>query len=355
MLSEDFPEVVIPNLKKRFSGITSTILQVLPGQSKQIQIRLLGHPLPLEIKRLSFWKLFRQSGRLHPGGYPVIFHARRNDDMILGYFLKVVLRRKLHLVFTSVAQREHSWITRFLYWRMDTLLTTSDRSASYLKRTPDKIIPHGTDTSRYHPSSDRAGEWAESGLPGKYGVGVFGRVRPNKGIGEFVRALCEVLPDYPDFTAVICGEVTPKHQHFVSELKQIIEDKGLTDRFVWLGKRPFDEIPVWFRRMTIVAAVSHTEGFGLTCLEAMSSGVPVVATQTGGFEMVIREGVDGHIIPCRDAGALAKVFSSLFADVPRLEKMGESARARIEDKFTVEREVSQLLGVYRGIQESYKS
>src|SRR6202035_144213 len=91
----------------------------------------------------------------------------------------------LKLVFTSAAQRHHTWITRWLIARTDAIIATSDLSASYLKRTAT-VIPHGVDTEIYAPPSHRAAAFAESGLPGRYAIGCFGRVRAQKGSDVFV-------------------------------------------------------------------------------------------------------------------------------------------------------------------------
>lgn len=339
--------LLIPNLKKRFSGITSTTLQVLPEIAREMEVRVVGYPLPDGDNPLLTWgELWRRTAPRAGGCLPV-FHARRNVDMVLGLLLRHLGRRRMHLIFTSVAQRHHTRFTRFLYRRMDTLLSTSERSASYLRRAPDAIIPHGTDVRLYHPPGNRAEAWAAGGLPGRRGIGIFGRVRPQKGHHEFVKALCRVLPAHPDFTAVIVGETTPKFQPFELQLREMARRAGLEKRIVWLGKLPYPEIPLWFRRMSLVAAVPHNEGFGLTCLEAMASGCPVVATRTGGFEMVIREGIDGTLVPCGDTDALAEALERLLTSPDQLDRMGTEARKRILADFTAEREAAALLQIYR--------
>lgn len=342
-------EVILPNLNARFSGITATLSAVVPYQKDALKLAQAGHPLPLDIPHFSWAELFRLSAKPLPNGRPRVFHARRNIEMCAGLLLKKVLRRKLHLIFTSVAQRHHTRFTRFLYRRMDTVLSPSPRSASFLQVPVKAIIPHGVDTEVYHPAADRATAWAQTGLPGKYGIGIFGRVRPQKGLQEFVDALCQTLPRHPDFTAVIIGETTPKFVKFENQLKQKIRDCGLEDRFCWLGKLPFSEIPLWFRRMSLVTAISHNEGFGLTCLEAMASAVPVIGTQTGAFDMVIEEGVNGKIIPCADTPQLVRTLDALLVDPAKLAVMGESARQRVCEKFRIEQEAQALNRIYAEI------
>ncbi len=340
------PQVIIPNLNGRFSGITSTVARVLPHQARELRIVSVGYRLPCDIIHLGWRDVLRITRDPLPGGGCRLFHARRNNEMLAGFILKHVLRRKLHLIFTSTAQRDHSRWTRFLYRRMDTLLSTSPRAASYLVRKPDAIIPHGVDTDIYHPAEDRRASWREGGLPGTRGIGIFGRVRPQKGLGEFVSALCRVLPAHPGYTAVVVGETTPKYRRFVHQLERQIAAHGLQDRFCWLGKLPFAEIPVWFRRMSLAVCVPHNEGFGLTCLEAMASATPVVATRTGAFEMIIREGVDGMLVPCADSFALERALDGILKEPVRLERMGQAARARVCEAFSIVQEARKLNRVY---------
>ncbi len=159
---------------------------------------------------------------------PLIWHARRNNEMIAGVLLRS-LGWPLKLVFTSAAQRHHSWITRWLIRRMDAIIATSDISASFLKRKATVIL-HGVDTDRYAPPADRAAAFAETGLPGRYAIGCFGRVRAQKGTDVFVEAMCRLLPRYPDFSAVMVGAITPEQQGFANDLKKRIEAAGLASR-----------------------------------------------------------------------------------------------------------------------------
>jgi mannosyltransferase len=94
-----------------------------------VSARWLGSDAPEGIARLGVGDLLRLWGRRKP----VIWHARRNDEMIAGVALKT-LGWPLRLLFTSAAQRHHSWTTRWLIRRMDAIIATSEISASYLKR-----------------------------------------------------------------------------------------------------------------------------------------------------------------------------------------------------------------------------
>jgi mannosyltransferase len=334
-------QVIVTNLHWRYSGVTATNRMVAPHLAKMIRAGWLGSDAPDGIARLGRRDLLRLWLRREP----LIWHARRNDEMIAGVVLKA-LGWPLKLLFTSAAQRHHSWITRWLIRQMDAIIATSEISASYLKR-PATVITHGVDTDTYAPPPDRAAAFAESGLPGRYGIGCFGRVRAQKGTDLFVDAMCRLLPLYPDFTAVIVGEITPEQSGFANGLRQRIAAAGLQSRIVILGELPIADVQRWYRRLTIYAFTSRNEGFGLTLIEAMSVGAALVATRAGAAEIVVADGVSGMLAPIDDAAALAQAIEPLMRDPAAAEAMGARARARVLEKFSVEAEAKAIAEVYR--------
>ncbi len=342
-------QIIIPNLNPRFSGITSTILAVVPEQQKSMNFISVGYKLSEQIPHCSWLDFFRLTSKPLENGAYRIFHCRRNIDMCYGLILKYIFRRKIQLLFTSTAQRFHKRFTRFLYNNVDHLITTSNRAGSFLKRPVEAVIPHGVNVEIYYPTLEKAKERTELNLTNKYSIGIFGRVRESKGLNEFVEALCQVLPKFPEYNAVIVGETTPKFIPFEKKLKEMIDKNNLNNRFQWLGKVSFSNIPKLFRAMDLVCAVSRNEGFGLTCLEAMASGVPVIATQTGGFEMVIQKGLDGEIIPCQDTEALVQKLEMLLKNPEKLLEMGLVARENICKNFTISKEANKINDFYKKI------
>jgi mannosyltransferase len=332
-------QLIVPNLHRRYSGVTATNRMVAPKLAKRFRAAWLGSDAPDGIARMDaadLLKCWRHSA-------PLIWHARRNDEMIFGVLLKA-LGWPLKLVFTSAAQRHHRRLTRWLIRRMDAVIATSDLSASYLKREAT-IIPHGVDTDRYAPPADRAAVFAEAGLPGRYAIGCFGRVRAQKGTDVFVDAMCRLLPRYPDFTAVIVGALD--QASFANDLKKRIAAAGLSSRIVMTGELPIEELPRWYRRLTIYAFTSRNEGFGLTLLEAMSSGAALVASRAGAAELVVDDGVTGVLTPPGDVDALVAALEPLLRDPASAAAMGARARARVVEKFSLDAEANRIAEVYR--------
>src|SRR6202047_391860 len=206
-------QLIVPNLHRRYSGVTATNRMVAPKLANMFRAAWLGPDAPegsARMKVADLAKLWRRNS--------LIWHARRNNEMIVGVLLRW-LGWPLKLVFTSAAQRHHTWITRFLINRMDAIIATNDISASFLRREAT-VIPHGVDTDIYSPPRDRAAELAEAGLPGRYAIGCFGRVRAQKGTDVFVDAMCKLLPRYPDFIGVIVGAIVPEQTIFANDLKK---------------------------------------------------------------------------------------------------------------------------------------
>jgi mannosyltransferase len=249
-------------------------------------------------------------------------------------------------VFTSAAQRHHSWITRWLIRQMDTVIATSAISASFLK-VKSTIIPHGVDTDAYAPPPDRAAAFADSGVPGRYAVGCFGRVRAQKGTDLFVEAMCRLLPRYPDFSAVIVGGITPEQLPFANGLRQRIEAAGLQSRIVITGELPLAEVQRWYQRLTIYAFTSRNEGFGLTLIEAMAAGIALVAARAGAAELVVENGVTGVLIPPDDVEALVNGLEPMMGDVASAVEMGRRGREHVLSRFSLDAEATAIGEVYR--------
>ncbi len=346
-------DVLLGNSNARFSGVTSTMLQTLPHQQAELNVRVLGlHHLPEAEMALSFREAIQFLRKGRADGKPIVFHARRNDEMIQALILKKCLGAKIKICFTSTAQRYHSGFSRWLMARMDGIISTCQAAANYLSAPPDVIIPHGIQTEQFFPAENRAALRAQLGLKGRVGIGIFGRVRKQKGVDIFVEACIAVLPQFPEVEATIVGAIKDEDRDFVDQLKQKINDAGLQERIIFTGERPFNELPDLFRAMNIVCALSYNEGFGLTVLEAMASRAAVVATDAGAWREIIREEQDGFVISRGDTQALKQKLTLLLKQPSLAEALAESAYQRVLEHYRVEREAHQLCEYYLRLRDT---
>ncbi len=337
----DVPRLILGNSNKRFSGVTSTMLQTLTEVQKLMPLVVMGrHHLPPETPTIRFRDLvsLREETR--------IFHARRNDEMIQALAARK-LGAKIKIVFTSTAQRHHTRFTRWLMSRMDGIITTCSAANSYLETPADIVIPHGIDLERYQPPANKKEAWETLGFPGEFGIGIFGRVRPSKGIDILVDSVIPVLKKNPVPTVVIVGETTPKFRDYQKELQAKIDQAGLSERIIFHGKQPGDSLPGLFQGMSIVAALSRNEGFGLTIPEAMASGCAVLASHAGAWQDIITEGLHGFTVPVEDLEATQAALERLLES--DLVEMGIAGRKHVEQDYTIQREANSLVDFYQSV------
>jgi mannosyltransferase len=349
-------ELIIGNSNSNFSGVTSTMLQLLSTQQKLINLRVMGkHHLPDESLNITFWQVAKLCRTPLSGGRFRIFHARRVDEMIQALILKHIFRAKIKIVFSSAAQRYRSGLTLWLTDRMDAVLAMCEASASYLHRKPDAVIYHGVKTDVYIPPESKEAAWQALNLlpnsvnKGKHGIAILGRVREQKGVHLFVKSCIELLDKHPDYTAVIVGSISSSNESFVQELQAEIEKAGLGERIVFAGEQNFADIPKIFSALSLVVALSDNEGFGLTILEAMSSEAAVLASEAGAWPEVIRDGEDGYVVPVNDLPAVVDKMDLLLSDQTQLTKMGVNGRKRVIEHYSVQREAKQLVDFFRRI------
>ena len=335
--------LVLGNSNPRFSGVTSTMLQTVKFMNKRIPLAVMGkHNVDADIAVVSFLNLLH---RAFKNPKPLVFHARRNNEMIQALLIKA-FGGNIKIVFTSTAQRFHTKLTKFLMNRMDGLISTSPRAASFMHKKPDVIIPHGVDICRYHPSENKHSDWKELNLPGEYGIAIFGRVRPQKGIHHLIDASISLMAKYPDFGVIIVGETTSKYLGYKNRLMGKIDDASLGERIKFLGSQSFESLPKFFRSASLICALSENEGFGLTVLEAFASGTAVIATNAGAWPEIISNKNNGLLVPINDPDSVRNALEYCISCPERLSKMGINARMCAEAKYSIERESSQLLDFY---------
>jgi len=344
ILSDD-PEVIVFNLKQRYTGVSATVNALVPLQMTQWRLGYCGTLQSNGVPGMTLGQAIRLS-RKPPDGRPFrIWHVRRDPEMMAGLWARDVLRLPIKLVFTSAAQHVHGWFPRWLISRMDAVIATTQKAADCVPNTT-AVVHHGIDLARF-AGVDKSAAWADSGLSGQHGIGVFGRVRHDKGTDVYVDAMLQVLPHFPGFTAVIAGLAQPKHQAYEAELKARIAAAGMSDRIVFLGEVPSGEVHRWYQRCLLCVACPRYEPFGLTPFEAAATGCALVCSRTGAFEALVQPGLNGELVPTDDVEALAQALSRLLGDPAALQAMGQQARARVTQHFSLQAEADGIAAVYR--------
>lgn len=341
-------EVIAPNFKRRLSGVTSTIIQLVPVQrALGYKVAALGPGLPDTIPHIRFRDILHLWRRPR-GKEKRVWHARRNVEMLPAIIMRDLLRMPLKIVFTSASQRRHTGWTKWLISKMDAVVATSGRTATYLN-VPNTVVMHGIDTERFCPAQDKAAARVALGLdPARKYVGCFGRVRHQKGTDLFVDTMIALLPSRPDWVAIVAGRATGPHVNYEKQLIEKAAKAGGADRILFVGEHT--NINEWYRALDLFVAPQRWEGFGLTPLEAMATAVPVVATDVGAFPELVITGEEetGSVINANLDAMISATAEFMDNDV-RLQKASAHALHHAATNFSIEGEVRRLGAVYDGV------
>ncbi len=347
MPTETPPELIVTNLNRNFTGVSATIDQLLRFQEQNYNLLFSGSPLPtVRSQPVSIWSAIAKSRRAPRNRQHVLWHVRRNCEMFWAIFARDVLRFPVKTVFTSAAIRRHSAFPRLLISKMDAVIATSQKAAGFVPNVV-AVVPHGVDTNRFQPAENRSLAWQNTGYPGTSGIATVGRVRPEKGTDLFVDTMIRVLPNRPGMTALIIGKTDVKFVRFKAALERRIAEAGLSDRILFTGEVEKAALPSILSALSLLVAVPRYEGYGMTPLEAMASGTPVVVSDTGAFSTFVANGKSGLLVPVGDLGRTCNAVSSLLEDSLLAESMSQGARETAEKDFSIARE-------FQGVDEVYQ-
>lgn len=340
------PNLVVTDLHRRITGVSATVRNLIPYIASKESVALVSQHDHLAAKSVGLAKALRICLR-PPKEKPFrIWHARRNNEMIWGLLFKHLFRCRLKLVMTSCTLRKHSWFPRQLRAAMDGIIVTSDEAGEYAGRGVVATIPHGVDCNRFRPLGSKATLMREFGIPGEFGIGICGRVRPEKGTDLFVDAMIRLLPRFPNSTACIAGRTSREFEAFQRNLNRKIREAGLENRILWMGEIDYERMPRFHAAMSLCVAPARYEGFGLVPLEAMACGVPAVASRTGCYADAIVPGENGDLFPCGDLEALVSALERIMSHPARLPEMGAAGCRRVNDLFSAELEARRIVDVY---------
>jgi glycosyltransferase involved in cell wall biosynthesis len=182
-------------------------------------------------------------------------------------------------------------------------------------------------------------------------VAVVGRVAPAKGQEVFVRMIPHVLArvgTIPVRFVVVGDALVPSHDAYCAGLARLAEDLGVGDALELWGERPHAARLMAAFDIVCLPSV-RPESFGLTLVEAMASGVPVVASAAGGPREVVRDGETGYLVPPGDAGALAAAVARLATDPGLRRAMGAAGRRDVAARFDIRAHAAACTTLYRGL------
>jgi glycosyltransferase involved in cell wall biosynthesis len=187
------------------------------------------------------------------------------------------------------------------------------------------ILHHGVDTRQFHPAESTRD-------PNE--VLFVGTIKPQKGVQELFQAMPRIFEAAPQarFTFVGRHPAEPSQPCSPQALLQTLP-AVLRPRVRFLGHVPRAELPDIYSRAAVAVVPSHTEAFGLTCVEAMACGAAVVMTLRGSGPELVEHGRSGLLVDPFDIGALACAVARLLGNADLRRQLGAAARSRAIEKF----------------------
>jgi glycosyltransferase involved in cell wall biosynthesis len=232
---------------------------------------------------------------------------------------------------------------------------------------PERIalIPSAVDAERYRPVPQAEARRTLGIDPAAEAIVYVGRVVPRKDVRNVVRALARlkgarvasgssIIPAL----IVVGGETErpdPEATPEIGVLQALAAELGVTDDVRFVGRRQSDELHLWYSAADVAVTTPWYEPFGLTPLEAMACGTPVIGSDVGGISFTIADGETGFLVPPRDPEALFAALERLLGDPGLRERMGRAGRARVVRSFTWQQVAIRTAALYDDLLGQHRS
>lgn len=206
---------------------------------------------------------------------------------------------------------------------------------------PIEVIPFGVDLERFSlRPRDNASQEPVLGFLKTYSAGYGPHV-----LLDAMSVLCRRLPNIKLLMHGF-GDPGPYREQALK--------LGLADRVMIKGGLPHEEVPAALQQIDVFCMPSLAESFGVAAVEAAASGLPVVASRTGGIPEVVQDGSTGILVEPGDPLALGNALCDLVTDPDRMSTMGEAGRAMVERSFDWSHNLSQMEAVYEEVLSNSK-
>lgn len=207
---------------------------------------------------------------------------------------------------------------------------------------PVDNVPKGVDTTLFTP--DGPSVRRELGLDGKRIALVVSRLVPIKNVALAIEGMSAAAVQQPDLIMVIVGDGPLR-----ASLEAQAAGRGLAGRVRFAGSVGHEALPAWYRAADLFVLPSTFDNSPNVALEAMASGLPVVATDVGGLREYVQDGVNGSLVPAGDAAALACAILRYATDASLSARVGRRNRDETVSRFSWAQSAQRLLAVYERV------
>ncbi len=216
------------------------------------------------------------------------------------------------------------------------------------------IVPCGFDPTEIWPISKPLARFALGLAPDERVILQLGRLVPRKGIDTAIRGFAGLVKNHgiEARMQIVGGEseepdpaVTPE----IARLRSIAEEEGVSERVTFVGRRGRESLKYYYSAADIFVTTPWYEPFGITPVESMACGTPVVGSNVGGVKFTVRDGETGYLVRPKDPDAVAERLAHLYEHPKLMGVLSRQAIRRANDLFTWHRVATSMSAVYEEV------
>jgi glycosyltransferase involved in cell wall biosynthesis len=237
----------------------------------------------------------------------------------------------------NLSRRIRRWFERLLILNADSVVSVSESYLSFAKKQFNIkaagaiTISPGVDQDIFYPDKTKA--------PAEKNILFVGRLNAQKGINILAEAIPLILSKFPEakFTIIGKGDEAAIRKHL---------NEDLNKRVVFNGGMEHNRLAQFYNNAVICVFPSLYESFGITAVEAMACGCPVIATKVRGFTEYLKDGYNGILVDPNDSASLAGAIGNLLDDSKLRERLGEAAYQTAKEKYDLKKICDRTINHY---------
>ena len=342
-------QVHVRQLAERLRSRGHEVLVLTPAERRPAEpwVRAVGRPVRVpyggKIAPICCsWRSWRTVRGVVRGFAPDVVHAHEPMSPSTSMFAVLSAGGPVVATFHSFLERSRllqvaSPALRSVWRRLDARIAVSEAAAAFVGQAfpgEEEVVPNGVEVERFAEPGEEV-----TGLPPGRRVLWVGRLDPQKAFPVMIETFARLAPEFPDLSLVVAGD--GRDRNAVRTL-----GPDVCERVVMLGAVAHDRLPAYHAAADVfVSPATGQESFGIVLVEAMAAGVAVVATDIPGYREVVRDGVDGLLVPPRDPEALARSIRQVLLEPGLAERLAAAGQARARE-FSWDRVVPRIEAVY---------
>jgi glycosyltransferase involved in cell wall biosynthesis len=283
-----------------------------------------------------------------------LIHVFRSRDLNKVAFAVLSMMRRPKILFdpqVGIGACKKDPFHKIIYEIVDSVIAVSNDVADGfernlpIRREVIRVIHPGVDVDRFKFSQDsREKIRRELGLGDEIVIGIVSRISPGKGHEELFNAFKILIEEFDNLKLLVVGGATVGEEGYFMEVRKLADKLGISEKVIWAGFRR--DVPEILSAIDIFVAPSHAEAFGLALVEAMSVGLPVVASKNAGFIDIIQDGVNGVFFEKGNYFDLADKIKMLLNEPSLSKSIGENASKTAREKFSIKRYFDEIEAIY---------